>query len=268
MNLYDFFKVKGNMYVYTGTLISLVSEFYTNLKLLKEGKKLISYFLNPKKFKASLELFSFGLDMAFGYVTLDKAREVLAKATVTNESYVVPQDSVVLREIRRALGLGLKEMVLGAMRKSINIATKLTDKKSVYGLEDVNELRYTPIFQGVMNHIETLLATAQEWDSQDSISIQEVADKMVQVDIDRIFSKDRNKIQSLVKIAEISRKGLNALAKEDDIMYGSSTVESTYDEVFSLHKNIKTTMDATIWELKQIQAGKAPKPTPPDAVDP
>jgi hypothetical protein len=52
-------------------------------------------------------------------------------------------------------------------------------------------------------------------------------------------------------------KGLQALGKEDDIYYGSSTTESTYTSNSSLHIALKSTMAVALDDLNRISNGSS-----------
>jgi hypothetical protein len=261
--LFDFYKVKGNCYMFGGNLVSFVRDFYSGLmlvktKLVRKGNRKVSVskkFIMNLAFVPRMEMFSFGLDCSFGWATVDRIRRILAVATHSNENYQVPGPGAVLDELSRVLGLGLGKVVSKSASSVLNLVNRLDFYKEIYKIDDVNDFRFTPIFIGIKNHIDRLLATASEWDASDSIPLTEVADNLCQLDIDHIFSKERNKILSLVKVGEITMKGLVALGKEDDIYYGSSTTESTYTANSSLHFAVKSTMAVALNDLDCISIG-------------
>lgn len=261
--LFDFFKIKGNCYVYGRGLVSFVRDFYSGLmivksKVVKKGNRKITrlnkVILNLS-FVPRLEMFSFGLDVSFGNVTYDRIRRILAIATASNENYQVPGPEVVLDELSRVLGLGLGKVVSAGAASVLHIIKKIDSHKGIYRIDDLNDIAATPVFIGIKNHIDRLLSVAEAWDASDSIPIAEVADNLCQLDIDSIFDKERNKILSLLKIGEITMKGLKAVGKEDDIYYGSSTTESTYTSNSSLHIALKSTMAVALNDLDAISNG-------------
>jgi hypothetical protein len=66
------------------------------------------------------------------------------------------------------------------------------------------------------------------------------ASKEIQdLNIDNLFNKDRNKIQSIVNIGSMVWKGFNILNKTDEIYYGSSTTESTFTAPNDLIKAVQ-----------------------------
>jgi hypothetical protein len=186
-------------------------------------------------------------------------RTILSEATVLNDLYQPPQAEEEIRsEMERVLGLGMAGVVSGGALKVVSIFEKVKDENP-YDLEDLNDLRNTPVFIGIYNHIEQLFEVAQQWD-QELIPVQVAAENLVQLDIKAIFNKERNKIQTLVKVGEISMMGLRALAAEQFVMYGSSTSESTYTASRTLHKSVSSTLAVATKDLKSIVDGTyAPK---------
>lgn len=249
--------------MFGGNLVSFVRDFYSGLmlvktKFVKKGNRkvpVLRKFIMSLAFVPRLEMFSFGLDCSFGWATEDRIRRILACATHSNENYQVPGPGAVLDELSRVLGLGLGKVVSKSASSVLNLVNRMDFYKEIYKIDDINDFRFTPIFIGIKNHIDRLLLTASEWDASDSIPLTEVADNLCQLDIDHIFSKERSKILSLVKVGEITMKGLIALGKEDDIYYGSSTTESTYTANSSLHFAVKSTMAVALNDLDCISNG-------------
>jgi hypothetical protein len=68
----------------------------------------------------------------------------------------------------------------------------------------------------------------QSWDLSDSVILHNAAHEIQDLNIDSIFNKDRNKIQSLLTIGKMVRNGFNILNETHEIYYGSSTTESTF----------------------------------------
>nr|UPW42080.1 MAG: putative RNA dependent RNA polymerase [Inner Mongolia sediment mitovirus 5] len=249
--LYDFFKIKGNVYTYSGNLVSLVKLFYRGLKFWN-GKRNIYLSLN---FVPRLELFTYGLDIAFGFVTEQTSRRLLCLATATNELYPIPSGEIILREIRRVFSLGISKQVTDTFAKTYKSFDSLKDNISFYGTKDVNDLRFTSVFWGFYNHLESVLNVAQDWDDS-NITLTQAAENLVQMDISSVFSKDRSKWLSLVNIGKAAQIGFDHLNKQTNIMYGSSVTESTFTGVNSIYKGIESTTSVVMMDMKRISKGE------------
>jgi hypothetical protein len=168
--LFDFFKIKNNCYVYGGNLVSFVRDLYSGLmiaksKVIKVGNRKVTKVnkvVLSLSFVPRMKMFSFGLDVSFGYVTYDKIRLILANATSSNENYQVPGPSIVLDELSRVLGLGLGKVVSAGARSVLQLVKKIDSRKSLYKIDDLNDFACTPIFIGIKNHIDRLLSVAEQ----------------------------------------------------------------------------------------------------------
>lgn len=92
-SLYDFYKLKGNVYTYHGDLVSLVNDLYRGLKLQRlvrrmlsfgpgrkpKFKSFINYYYLSRKFIPRLRLFALGLDMTFSFATVQQMRSAFAE---------------------------------------------------------------------------------------------------------------------------------------------------------------------------------------------
>jgi hypothetical protein len=251
--LYDFFKVKGNMYIGKGGLVFMLSKFYRGLKLWN-GKKLVFLKLN---FISRLELYSAMLDFTFGFGTNEQYRKILANSTKDNGDYNIPGPKVILTEMVRVLGLGLGSVVSANISKYMSMFDKILDRKAMYDIEDANEFKDVPIFSGFKNHIDRYLQLVEE---PEGIPVLRLAENLCQLDIDSVFDKSRHNVLVIAKVGEMSMKGLNKLAKENDIMYGSSTTESTYTALDSMASLVKSNLGLVSTNLDKIHNGtyKAP----------
>jgi len=249
--LFDWFKIKGNTYTWGGDLVSFCKYLYKGLKLWN-GKK---YIFQSLRFVPRLERFALGLNLSFGFGSYDQWRNAIAIATVPNDSYVVPGPRESASEMRRILGLGLREVVSSGIRSSLTIYDTLVEKLPDLGLEDRNDLGKLPIFSGVLNHIRKLMKATEAWDTG-NVPLADVADELTVLDIDSVFAKERHKSRSLAKVGEIAMKGLAALCKQDDIMYGSSRTESTYTSGSDIHKSVEDTLAVVLKDLETIEKGE------------
>jgi len=244
---FDYFKIKGNMYIMSFGLISFLQRFYQCTNLWN-GKR---YVFHSQKFVPRLELFALVLNHSFGFASYDLIRKLLAQASSSNGDYVVPSQGYAAVELQRVLGLGLGQILSSNIRKTMQIFNNLIEHKINYKIEDLNEFSNIPVFDGLINHIQASISILQKLET--GLPVLQVAKHLCELNIDSIFSKERNKILFLVKVGEMFTKGLAELAEENEIMYGSSIIESTYTALSSLGNRAKTTLVDEYDKLTKIQ---------------
>lgn len=224
--LYDYFKIKGNLYLIKFSLVDLLRRLYYKFPFTKfiKGKKITKMMnLSRKKF-IMIKALSLSLDIDFGYYSYDKLRNLFT-TLVNNDDYPIPGDEVALLEYKRILSQGMAGIV-GSINNRIITNPKLLLSK--FEVEDKNLLNDNPVFVAIANTIRRSWETVQSWDLSDSVILHNAAHEIQDLNIDSIFNKDRNKIQSLLTIGKMVRDGFNLLNKTHEIYYGSSTTESTF----------------------------------------
>jgi uncharacterized protein YqhQ len=122
--------------------------------------------------------------------------------------------------------MGLGKSIGNSLTVLGSISDDLIDKKDQLNLTDINELRFLPIFRGIVNHINRYTQTVKSWDFSESNFRQKSKDLLV-LNIDNLFSKERNKTLELLNTGKIFSLGFNKINQTDEIMFGSSSVEST-----------------------------------------
>jgi len=244
---FDYFKIKGNMYIMSFGLISFLQRFYQCTNLWN-GKR---YVFHSQKFVPRLELFALVLNHSFGFASYDLIRKLLGQASSSNGDYVIPSQGYAAVELQRVLGLGLGQILSSNIRKTMQIFNNLIEHKINYKIEDLNEFSNIPVFDGLINHIQASISLLQKLET--GLPVLQVARHLCELNIDSIFNKERNKILFLVKVGEMFTKGLAELAEENEIMYGSSIIESTYTALSSLGNRAKTTLVDEYDKLTKIQ---------------
>jgi len=146
VNLYDFFKVKKNYLGSTKNLPMICSSLYKGLSL-KLSKK-----FNNSRFKMKIYTFHKSLDYSFGYLTYDSLRELLC-LNITNEQFMIPNEQLIHQTYDDVVCQGMGSSIKNSMNSLDQLAQKVIDGKSVYNIEDPNELRNFPIFKGIVNYI-------------------------------------------------------------------------------------------------------------------
>nr|UPW42141.1 MAG: putative RNA dependent RNA polymerase [Zhejiang mito-like virus 10] len=220
VNLFDYFKVKGN---YLGSVKNLTGILFSLYKGLNQ--KLSKKFDNSR-FKMKVRTFHESLNYSFGFSTYNSLRELLAR-NIQNEYYVLPNGDLIHQAFDDVIQMGLGKSIGNSLTVLGQIADDVIDKKDQLNLQDINELRHLPIFRGIVNHINRYTDTVKSWNFTESTFRQKSKDLLV-LNIDNLFSKERNKTLELLNTGKIFSLGFNKINQTDEIMFGSSTVESTW----------------------------------------
>jgi len=248
VTLYDFFKVKNNFYSGPRDLVSVVSYLYKGLSV-KLGKK-----FSNSKFRLKLQNFRESLNLAFGYSTYDSLRTLMCN-NITNEDYMIPNSlSVIHQEIDDVIGKGVGSTVKKSLNSLTSLARKLELKSDDLGLESPNELRFLPIFKGIVNHLDRYIETIAEWEPS-SKTFREKSKDLLLLDIDKVFSKERNKTLELLNTGKILSKGFREINLTNDIMYGSSLGESTYTYNNDLFNLIQGNYAVSLENIRRLNEG-------------
>nr|QIR30231.1 RNA-dependent RNA polymerase [Plasmopara viticola lesion associated mitovirus 7] len=216
--LYDYLKIKNN-YIPFGadSLVELVKKIYCNLKL---GNRF--YSLN-KKTIISLKNFSLMLDIVFGYYSYDKLRNLFSM-NITNENYMIPDERTILLELKRILSRGLTSRILQMNSAILQTPKKLLDKFNPETQEDYNNLQNNTVFLSIYNTISRFRNIKLE----DLNDLHNISKEICDLNIESIFNKDRNKIQSLIEIGKILKDGFKLENQVTEVYYGSATITDSY----------------------------------------
>lgn len=216
--LYDYFKIKKNSYLgNTNSLVELMISLYFRIFLNKQGK----FFVLNKKIIKSLENFSLMLDITFGYYSYDKVR-LLFSMNIKSDDYMIPNERVALSELERILSFGLTSRILQINRNIISNPSLLLDK---FQVTDVNLLANNPVFLSIFNTISKLQDIRLDFNIE---NLYNISKEIVDLNIESIFNKERNKIQSLIEIGKILKDGFKWVNNTTEIYYGSATIEDSY----------------------------------------
>jgi len=270
--LYDYFKIKGNMYTSKYDLVELLYRLYHKFSIIKKINKskknrISKKFNSPKKIfitinKRKLMMFkalSLSLDIDFGYYTYDKLRS-LYTYFVTNDEYPIPGEGVALLEYKRILSQGMAKIV-GKINNNIISNPELLLSKFP-DIEDKNILSDNPVFISIYNTIKRSWLIVQTWDLSDDITLHNASKEIQDLDIESIFNKDRNKIRSLMTIGSIIRGGFQILNNTTEIYYGSSTTESTFTAPNDLIKSLQLNFNNSL--LDSVMKNEWIKPSEVD----
>jgi hypothetical protein len=152
VNLFEYFKIKKNNFLSSKDLASIVMSLYKGL----DRKNSIKF--SNSRFKKKLSNFKFSLDYAFGYSTYDSIREFLCQ-NITNEEIMIPNQLLIHSVMNGIIGRGLGSTVENSMRTLMSLHSKITEKKELFNLSSINDLRFFPILQGICSHIDKYIET-------------------------------------------------------------------------------------------------------------
>jgi len=247
VNLFDFFKVKQNYYSSYLNLSDVVFRLYKGLN--KElGKK-----FSNSRFKMKVKIFHESLNFSFGYSTNDSLREILCY-NITNDYYVIPNNNLIHHVYDDVIKMGLGKSIENSLSNLFSLSTKIIGKKDQLNLEDINEIRNYPVFKGIVNHIDRFKETVRSWDNN-ILTFRQKSKDLLMLNIDNVFSKERNKTLELLNTGKIFSLGFKGINETDEIYYGSASVESTYTSNSDLFNRIEKDYSIKLKELEQLDQG-------------
>lgn len=155
--------MKGNIYLFNGTLSTLIMHLY--LYLTGIGFK-FKYKFTPKYFREVFSTYVFGLRYSVGLATDDEIRSILAQYTSQNPEFRLPNfkegRSVILRVFKDSLE-SKAEKAMQSVSKSIGDAYKF--------MPNLDTLYLSPLFHAVLNRIEQIRTISDEF-SRGAISLR------------------------------------------------------------------------------------------------
>jgi len=157
------------------------------------------------------------LDMTFNY-SYDKLRALLA-SKIKNDSYVIPNERVALLEYKRILLFGMVKYAMDINYRMMMAPDKLLSK---FDREDLNDLVNYPIFVSIINTVNRMKKTVNSFNTGQISELHEVAKNFSDLNLDSLFSKERNKINSLMIMNKILMEGIRHINSMDEVYYGSS----------------------------------------------
>nr|UPW42058.1 MAG: putative RNA dependent RNA polymerase [Xinjiang mito-like virus 40] len=216
--LYDYFKIKNNLYSSSLTLLDLVITFYSGLRILvydKKNKTKFRFIPISQKRRLELRTFSALLDYTFGYANYENIRNIFC-SYVRNDNYVIPYPKVVRSEINRILGDGLAQITLNNAYATTSWLKTL--KSNLYE-GDETDLGTDPLFISVLSSLKRLIEGIDKFDfTQIDLLLSNKA--FSGLNVESIFSNKRNKILEVIEIGKSFRKGFDDL----NIFFGNHII--------------------------------------------
>lgn len=178
MVLLDFI-MKGGIYLYRSTLLNLLKELYTDIFHTKSFTiKSLNRF-NGKYFDKLFSVYVFAVRFTLGLTTPDEIRNILARYSVHNSEYFLPQSEEGSRSILlRAFKDALEDKAYTAM-------SRVSDSlgKAYLFMPDLDRLYISPLFHAVVNRIESIRIAQMEF-SQGVISLRSAVQRITLGDLD------------------------------------------------------------------------------------
>lgn len=256
VNLYDFYKVKGNYISSCKNLPCILSSLYRGLSF-KLSKK-----FDNRKFRMKIYTFHKSLDYSFGYSTYDSLRELLC-LNIQNEQFMIPNDQLIRTTYDEVIGLGMGSSVQDSLFALQDLASKVINGKTIYNLDDPNELNKYPIFTGIVNYINNYIENVGKWEIN-SLNYRDKSKELLMLNVDHVLGKERNKTLSLLNTGKIFNLGFRKINQTEEIMYGSSIGESDYSYNFDLSNylvsNIVNSSTMYLQRLRELEAGTYKEP--------
>jgi hypothetical protein len=210
--LYDYFKIKKNQYYSKYSISKIVKNLYhcflfesykkVNKKFVKNSKLLNLSIRNYGK----LQYFGLALDIQFGYATYDKLRTYFCRM-VKFELYNIPNEKVMRSEYDRILSEGMATMIRN-FNTSIYISPQAVFNQ--FKEEDRIDCKYFPIFSALYNQTNNAWEESRKY-SIGSSSVIDFCKNLSALNVDSIFNKDRNMIQSILNVGTVAKKGFYML---------------------------------------------------------
>jgi hypothetical protein len=163
--------------------------------------------------------------------------------------------------MKRIIGNGLATLVQNKTSEIFKYKEKLTDYLKTFS--EYEDFKLFPIIHGLKNHVVGLNNISKEFGAN-NIPLKEAIDHMVFLDITNVLSGKRNNILELVTAGKVSKIGLKRLREEQDVVYGSATAESSFDNANALAINIKNSSQTLLNDLENIDIKPQPVQTEAD----
>lgn len=213
--LYDYFKIKRNFNPCSFTLIELTSRLIKGLpvKIKTKKKKVKTIFLNVNiNDMKRLSILNFSLDFEFGFATYDSFRKMFLDCLPRASEVQVPGKEIWLLLYKRILSLGMVQTLYKfnlAMQHRPELINgffqRQMQSKSLYG---------HPQFLGLLNSLISQYDIIKSYNENDSLTLRNAAKNMISIDYTTIFNKDRNKVQDLLTVGDMTWRAFKILDRE------------------------------------------------------
>jgi hypothetical protein len=209
--LYDYFKIKSNLYLYHSSILDLIVTFYSGLRLVsryKRGRRWIQKFrfihLNYTT-RLRMETFSALLDITFGYSNYQNIRSIFCRY-LTNDNFIIPTTTI-RSSIEQVIGSGIAQITLN---NAYDLQSWLELVKNDSYSSDPLIVSSDPIFISLLSSLKNIRDTIGNFDLQ-NINMLLTNKVLSGVNVSNIFNNKRNKILEVIEIGRSFEKGMKDL---------------------------------------------------------
>nr|UTQ48822.1 RNA-dependent RNA polymerase [Monilinia fructicola mitovirus 5] len=197
--LFDFYQLKGNLYTGSKTLLDVCIILIRAMPQKVVGTK--KKFFGPANLRGRLLPYQLFMRIAFDIASYDEIRNFFATNVTKNDEYMIGTNMKVIHsEIERVLSLVLVGQAWLAVKRIAAISPQLAKK----AMRTRNGSPH-PVIRAIMNNIERLVNYSKTLMLQ-TITLKQSMEKSPLLDIDAIFSQQRNKYAMVNMNGLIARK--------------------------------------------------------------
>jgi hypothetical protein len=211
--LYDFYKIKNNIYTSSYSLVGSMCKLYSSFYLIgKDSKKIVIRFNN--KIRNSLRDFNTVLDWSFGYENDQSLRQLFARKLYLDEEYRIP---ATIKSLNTIIGIGLKSKIVEQISTLDNL--KASFNKMDFKVNDpfrgahIKLHLVWPLYNGVRNEIQHLFKEYNRKIDKNNMSIYDYVSEVRIIDFNGIYEKQRQKYATLLTIGSTMNKGFSEVNK-------------------------------------------------------
>jgi len=251
--LYEYFKIKSNLYLSKSNLIDSIIFLYKGLYLINKKGKKITPIRKLEYKRRDLINFSSILDIIFNFENDERNRNIFTR-NITSEIYMIPPKDSISSELKMILSIGLSNILTENVGRVSAFQFKLYEKFD-WLKENRNEMINHPIFVALFNYLNNIQIRTKKWNGSEEIS--DLIQDMNIIDIDNTFNEKKEKYSNILTIGKSLNKGFAQLNQTEEIMYGSAIGTSS---LTPKGKQLWFSRSINIEELKTImnQEWKAP----------
>jgi len=194
--LFDYYIIKGNMYLSRFNIINLVIRLYNNLtfKYFVKGKLVKQVSFSKSYLRAKLLMLDLSMRISLDLATPTQIRMYMCKVLVNQDWYFIPEDNTVLKkEFFRVLGVS----IYPSIQEGLNNLSKLKRRFTQYwalSFNEPNKLILFPLFHAINNWVKELEQFTNDYNSGkiNNLTLFELSKLVNFLDINELFMWDRN----------------------------------------------------------------------------
>jgi hypothetical protein len=193
--LFDYYIVKGNLYLSNLNITSLVIRLFNNLKFKYfKDKKIFHKSYNLRYLRSKLLMLDLSMRVSLDLHTDDMIRKYLASVLYDQDWYFIPSDSTILKkEFFRVLGVGIYPSVKEGLDNLAKLKRRFTQYWAL-SFNEVNKLNLFPLFHSINNWVYDLVIFINDYNDGkvNNLTLFELSKLINFLDINELFMWDRN----------------------------------------------------------------------------